>query len=113
MSTTEEIRQNGNWIKNNLKTREGIVMLLILLLIGVIFFLYVENKELKNRADLNQKLIDNLNEKHSEDIRLIRRECKQELLDWKNIVDQMSMQSEEKANLSRKVVDLTKDKIEN
>lgn len=111
--STEEIRENGNWIKTNLKTRDGIVMLLILVLIGIIVYLYVENSDLKDRIELHQKIIDNLNEKHADDLRIERRECKQELLDWKNIVDVMSSQSQQKADLSRKVVDLTKEKIEN
>lgn len=111
--TTGEIRNNGNWIKNNLKTKEGIITLFILLLIGVIIFLYVENGDLKDRIELHQKIIDSLNEKHANDLRNERKECKQELLDWKSIVDIMSNQSQEKADLSRKVVDLTKEKIEN
>lgn len=110
---TEEIRGNGDWIKSNLKTKEGVVMLLILLLIGVIIFFYIENQDLKDRIELHQKIIDNLNAKHAEDIRQERREFKQEILDWKNIVDMMSNQSQEKADLSRKVVDLTKEKVEN
>lgn len=111
--STDEIQSNGNWIKNNLKTKDGIIMLLILLLIGVIFFLFIENKDLKLEAKNHQKAIDNLNKVHSEDIRNIRKECKQELLDWNNLVEEMSRQSKEKEYLSRKVVDLTKEKIAN
>ncbi len=110
---TEEIRGNGDWIKSNLKTKDGVVMLLILLLIGVIIYLYVENRDLKANELSHQNQIDEINKSHANELRQQRKDFKQEILDWKNIVDMMSNQSQEKADLSRKVVDLTKEKVEN
>lgn len=114
MLDSNKIKDTGNWIKQMRETKEGtstlLILVLVIWLIISIYTILKKDERLDAINAIHQQQINSINEERRLEKKASENECKEQIREWRILINELSNQSETNAKLTEKVADNLKAK---